>query len=187
MRFRVPLTAGSARLSSAQQEVIHPGETYDSIQAGHDAYWEAEAERRAKIGRQLMLEEQIQAENTWSDPQDKYRPVRPESYGPVRPKVYAGPTLADVYAYPSSGVIYYNSQSAALKQTCRCVRRFPFFSLGRACRAISGHALLRLRAATDRPREDLDRAAELHLQAGLCVAGNGTGVPNASARSTSAG
>jgi hypothetical protein len=109
----VLFVGGWARLSSAQQEVYHPGETYDSLQAGRDSYWEAEAERRAKIGRQLMLEEQIQAENTWSDPQDKYRPVHPESYGPIRPKVYAGPTLADVYAYPSSGIVYYNAPPAA--------------------------------------------------------------------------
>ena len=92
---------------------MHPGETYDSLQAGRDAHFDAEAERRAKIGRQLMLEEQIQAENTWSDPQDKYRPVRPESYGPVRPKVYLGPTLADVYAYPQSAIVYYNAPPAA--------------------------------------------------------------------------
>jgi hypothetical protein len=104
---------GVTRPASAQQEVYHPGETYDSLQAGRDSYWEAEAERRAKIGRQLMLEEQIQAQNTWSDPQDKYRPVHPESYGPIRPKVYTGPTLADVYAYPSSGIVYYNAQPAA--------------------------------------------------------------------------
>ena len=111
--FAVLCVVGSARWSSAQQEVYHPGETYDSLQAGRDAYWDAEAERRAKIGRQLMLEEQIQVENTWSDPQDKYRPIRPESYGPVRPKVYVGPTLADVYAYPSSGITYYNTQPSA--------------------------------------------------------------------------
>ncbi len=108
----VLFVVGSARWSLAQQEVIHPGETYDSLQAGRDAYWDAEAERRAKIGRQLMLEEQIQIENTWSDPEDKYRPVRPESYGPIRPKVYVGPTLADVYANPSSGITYYNTQPA---------------------------------------------------------------------------
>ena len=109
----VLLFVGSARPAFAQQEVYHPGETYDSLQAGRDSYWDAEAERRAKIGRQLMLEEQIQTENTWSNPQDKYRPVHPESYGPIRPKVYVGPTLADVYAYPSSSITYYNAQPAA--------------------------------------------------------------------------
>jgi hypothetical protein len=103
---------GAARPVSAQEEVVHPGETYDSLQAGRDAHLDAEAERRAKIGRQLMLEEQVQAENTWSDPQDKYRPVRPESYGPVRPKVYIGPTLADVYAYPQSSIVFYNAPAA---------------------------------------------------------------------------
>ena len=97
---------------ACSQEVVHPGETYDSLQTGRDAYFDAEAERRAKIGRQLMLEEQIQADNTWSDPQDKYRPVRPESYGPVRPAVYVGPTLADVFAYPQSGITYYNAPAA---------------------------------------------------------------------------
>jgi hypothetical protein len=109
----VAFIVGAVRLASAQQEVYHPGETYDSLQAGRDAYWDAEAERRAKIGRQLMLEEQIQVENTWSDPQDKYRPVRFESYGPVRPSVYLGPTLADVYAYPQAGIVYYNARPAA--------------------------------------------------------------------------
>jgi hypothetical protein len=104
---------GAARPTFSQEEVVHPGETYDSLQAGRDAYFDAEAERQAKIGRQLMLVEQIQAENTWSDPQDKYRPVRPESYGPVRPKVYLGPTLADVYAYPQSANVYYNASPAA--------------------------------------------------------------------------
>lgn len=104
---------GAARPACAQEEVVHPGESYDSLQAGRDAYFDAEAERRAKIGRQLMLEEQIQAQNTWSDPQDKYRPVQPESYGPVRPKVYLGPTLADVYAYPQSAIVYYNAPPVA--------------------------------------------------------------------------
>ncbi len=118
---------GAARLASAQQEVIHPGETYDSLQAGRDAYWEAEAERRAKVGRQLMLEEQIQAENTWSDPQDKYRPVRPESYGPVWPKVYVGPTLADVYAYPASGITFYNAPPAAPQATLPGAAPVPVF------------------------------------------------------------
>jgi hypothetical protein len=111
----------------AQQEVYHPGETYDSLQAGRDAYWDAEAERRAKIGRQLMLEEQIQAENTWSDPRDKYRPVHPESYGPIRPKVYVGPTLADVYGYPSSGITYYNAQPAASRMSVPGAAPVPVF------------------------------------------------------------
>jgi hypothetical protein len=108
--FAALLTMSGARLALAQEEVVHPGETYDSLQAGQDAYGDAEAQRRALIGRQLMLEEQIQAQNTWSDPQDKYRPVRPESYGPVRPQLYIGPTLADVYAYPQSGIVYYGGQ-----------------------------------------------------------------------------
>jgi len=105
--------AGASRTVFAQQEVVHPGETYDPLQAGQDAYGDAEAQRRALIGRQLMLEEQIQAQNTWSDPQAKYRPVQPESYGPVRPSVYTGPTLADVYGYGQSGVVYYNQQPGA--------------------------------------------------------------------------
>ncbi len=71
---------------AAQQEVYHPGETYDSLQAGQDAYGDAEAQRRALIGRQLLLEEQIMRQNTWADPQDRYRPVRPDSYGPIAPK-----------------------------------------------------------------------------------------------------
>ncbi len=112
--LRLRFCLRSARLGRpAQEEVYHPGETYDSLQAGRDSYFDAEAERRAKIGRQLMLEEQIQALNTWSDPQDKYRPVRPESYGPIRPKVYLGPTLADVYAYPQSAIVYYNAPASA--------------------------------------------------------------------------
>jgi hypothetical protein len=92
----------------AQQEVYHPGETYDSLQAGQDAFADAEAQRRAIIGRQLLIEEQIVQQNTWADPQDKYRPVRPESYGPILPKSHAGPTLADVYANPpAGGPVYY--------------------------------------------------------------------------------
>jgi hypothetical protein len=99
---------GPARPALAQQEVYHPGETYDSLQAGQDAYLDAEAQRRALIGRQIMIEDQIMQQNTWADPQDKYRPVRPESYGPVLPKVHAGPTWADVYAYPTDGgPVYY--------------------------------------------------------------------------------
>lgn len=45
-----------ARPVAAQQEVFHPGETYDSLQAGQDAYVDAEAQRRARIGRQIMIE-----------------------------------------------------------------------------------------------------------------------------------
>ena len=95
---------------AAQQEVYHPGETYDSLQAGQDAYGDAEAQRRALIGRQLLLEEQIMRQNTWADPQDRYRPVRPDSYGPIAPRTYFGPTLADVYAYPRTGVVLYNGR-----------------------------------------------------------------------------
>jgi hypothetical protein len=99
----------AARLAPAQQEVYHPGETYDSLQAGQDAHADAEAERRALIGRQIMIEDQIVQQNTWADPQDKYRPVRPDSYGPVLPRSYVGPTLADVYASPPTdgGPVYY--------------------------------------------------------------------------------
>jgi hypothetical protein len=97
------------RPARAQQEVYHPGETYNSLQAGQDAYSDAEAERRALIGRQIMVEEQIMRDNTWADPQDRYRPVHPESHGPVVPKAYGGPTLGDVYAYPPTdgGPVYY--------------------------------------------------------------------------------
>ncbi len=107
--FAALLCTTAARPASAQQEVYHPGETYDSLQAGQDAYWDAEAQRRALIGRQLMIEEQVMLQNTWADPQDRYRPVRPESYGPILPKAYVGPTLADVYAYPpgAGGPVYY--------------------------------------------------------------------------------
>ena len=125
----------------AQEEVYHPGETYDSLQAGHDAHLEAEAQRRALIGRQIMLEEQIQAQNTWSDPQDKYRPVRPESYGPIRPSVYAGPTLADVYAYGPSGAVYYTPKPACRRRPPAAERTpppFRSFNPGRVCRAIFG-------------------------------------------------
>ena len=61
------------------------------------------------VGRQLMVEDQIMQQNTWLDPQDKYRPVRPESYGPILPKYRVGPTLADAYAYPPTvgGPVYY--------------------------------------------------------------------------------
>lgn len=102
------------RPALAQQEVYHPGETYDSLQAGQDAYWNAEAQRRALVGRQLMIEEQIMLQNTWADPQDKYRPVGPESHGPIVPKTYTGRTLADVYAYPpiDAGPVYYGGTPA---------------------------------------------------------------------------
>ena len=102
------LITGPARLASAQQEVYHPGETYDSLQAGADAHWDAEAQRRALIGRQLMIEEQIMLQNTWADPQARYRSVSPESYGPILPKSYVGPTLADVYGYAPGAAVYYS-------------------------------------------------------------------------------
>lgn len=107
--FAPILLIGGAWPMMAQQEVFHPGETYDSLQAGQDAYADAEAQRRALIGRQLLIEDQIMRQNTWADPQDRYRPVSPESFGPVLPKSYVGPTLADVYAYPPTdgGPVYY--------------------------------------------------------------------------------
>ena len=114
--FAAYLLTDAAQPAPAQQEVYHPGETYDTLQAGQDAYWDAEAQRRALIGRQLMIEEQIMLQNTWADPQDRYRPVRPESYGPILPKVYAGPTLADVYAYPPASAVYYGGVSAPVFQ-----------------------------------------------------------------------
>ena len=138
----------AARPAPAQQEVYHPGETYDSLQAGQDAYMDAEAQRRALIGRQIMIEDQIMQQNTWADPQDKYRPVHPESYGPVLPKAYAGPTLADVYAYPTDGgPVYYGGTPAPLPEEMRpaaansaavMLPRCPCFSLGRGCRTIFG-------------------------------------------------
>ncbi len=68
-------------------------------------------------------------QNTWADPQDKYRPVRPESYGPILPKVDVGPTLADVYAYPTDGgPVYYGgtpARTAPLRATSRW--RSPVF------------------------------------------------------------
>ena len=133
------LCTAAARPAQAQQEVYHPGETYDSLQAGQDAYWDAEAQRRALIGRQLMIEEQIILENTWADPQDRYRPVRPESYGPILPKAYVGPTLADVYAYPPSAAVYYGSASAPEPRSPTILGHlYRSFSLGRGCPATSG-------------------------------------------------
>ena len=151
--FAAFLFISAARPAPAQQEVYHPGETYDSLQAGQDAYWDAEAQRRALIGRQLMIEEQIMQQNTWADPQDKYRPVRPESFGPILPKYTPGPTLADVYAYPPTdgGPVYYGGTptatpapvglrhrpqpaTAAVIMPLRCL----CFSLGRGCRTIFG-------------------------------------------------
>ena len=84
--------------AAAQIEVYHPGETYDSLQAGHDAYVNAEAVRRAAIGRQLQLQEQIQRDNTWANPADKYSPIRPESFGPILPRAAAGIGREDIYA-----------------------------------------------------------------------------------------
>lgn len=79
----VMLSGLAAAPARAQTEVYHPGETYDSLQAGRDAYLDAEAYRRAALGRQIMLEDQILAENTWADPMDKYRPISPETFGPL--------------------------------------------------------------------------------------------------------
>jgi hypothetical protein len=110
--FVALLFGSAARPAPAQEEVYHPGETYDSLQAGRDAYWDAEAQRRALTGRQLLIEGQIMRQNTWANPQDKYRPVHPESYGPILPRAYAGPTLADVYAYPQAGPVYYGGTAA---------------------------------------------------------------------------
>ena len=117
--FAAFLVTGVARPALAQQEVYHPGETYDTLQAGQDAYIDAEAQRRALIGRQLLIEDQILRQNTWADPQDKYRPVRPESYGPVIPRAYVGPTLADVYAYPTDGGPVYYGGSAPIPAPAR--------------------------------------------------------------------
>jgi hypothetical protein len=107
--FILFLVCGATRPAAAQEEVYHPGETYDSLQAGQEAYQDAEAQRRALIGRQILIEEQVMRANTWADPQDRYRPVHPESFGPVVPKAHNGPTLADVYAYPPTGggPVYY--------------------------------------------------------------------------------
>ena len=151
--FRGISLIGAARPAPAQQEFYHPGETYDSLQAGQDAYLDAEAQRRALVGRQLMVEDQIMQQNTWLDPQDKYRPVRPESYGPILPKYRVGPTLADVYAYPPTGggPVYYGGTpftpplQAGLRYrelpaiaAVMMPRPCPFFSLGRGCRTIFG-------------------------------------------------
>jgi hypothetical protein len=86
--------------AAAQIEVYHPGETYDSLQAGHDAYVNAEAVRRAAIGRQLQLQEQIQRDNTWANSADKYSPIRPESFGPILPRAVAGIGREEIYALP---------------------------------------------------------------------------------------
>ena len=41
--------------------------------------------------------------------------MRPESYGPILPKVHAGPTLADVYAYPTDGgPVYYGGTPVSI-------------------------------------------------------------------------
>ncbi len=113
--FAASLFGITPRPAPAQQEFYHPGETYDSLQAGHDAHIDAEAQRRALVGRQIMTENQIIQQNTWADPQDRYRPVHPESYGPVTPKAYGGPTLADVYAYPTDGgPVFYGGTPAPI-------------------------------------------------------------------------
>jgi len=109
------LCFGVARNCAAQQELYHPGETYDSLEAGRDAHLDAEAQRRAMVGRQLLIEDQIIQQNTWADPQARYLPVHPESYGPILPKYRVGPTLADVYAYPPAdgGPVYYGGAPPA--------------------------------------------------------------------------
>ncbi|MGO9109643.1 MAG: hypothetical protein ACLP9L_10450 [Thermoguttaceae bacterium] len=127
--FAAFLSGTAARPAPAQREVYHPGETYDSLQAGLDAHVDAEAERRAMIGRQVMIEEQIVQQNTWADPQDKYRPVRPESYGPILPKSYVGPTLADVSTYSprDGGPVYYGGATAPIPADGGVLAGVPVF------------------------------------------------------------
>jgi hypothetical protein len=123
--FAVFLAVSAARPAQAQQEFYHPGETYDTLQAGRDAYMDAEAQRRALIGRQIMVEEQIMRENTWADPQDRYRPVHPESYGPILPKSPAA--TANAYAYPTDGGPVYYGNAPAQNPTSGYVSGVPVF------------------------------------------------------------
>ena len=116
--FAASLFGIMARPAPAQQEFYHPGETYDSLQAGHDAHMRRRGPASGPVGRQIMIENQIIQQNTWADPQDRYRPVHPESYGPVMPKAYGGPTLADVYAYPTDGgPVFYGGTPAPTPTT----------------------------------------------------------------------
>ena len=125
-------------------------------------------------------------QNTWADPQDRYRPVRPESYGPVLPKAYVGPTLADVYAYPTDGgPVYYGGTPAypRFRTGFRADRselsqrlRGPgarISALAAGAERHLGGTLLRLRAAADRSRQDLDQSAGLHLQTDLRLTADG--------------
>ena len=111
------MAASGTRQIQAQQEVYHPGETYDTLQAGYDAYLDAEAERRAQIGRQIMIQEQIIATNTWADSANRYRPAHAESYGPIRPRYYTGATLSDAYGGSSQAAGTIVGYSAAFVGT----------------------------------------------------------------------
>jgi hypothetical protein len=61
-----PVPAGTAG-------TYRPGETYDALKAGQDAYRWAESERLAQIARQLQLEDRIRRMNTGLPP----RPLVP--------------------------------------------------------------------------------------------------------------
>jgi hypothetical protein len=81
------------------EEQYRPGETYDSLQAGWDAYLEAEASRRAAIGRQLMAQDRILFFNTWASPY--YGKVR-QPIGRV--KIWTSPNSSiskPIYASPA--------------------------------------------------------------------------------------
>ena len=126
-------------------------------------------------------------QNTWLDPQDKYRPVRPESYGPILPKYRVGPTLADAYAYPPTvgGPVYYGgtprprpSRRGGRTENWRRLQRAmprpcPFFSLGRRCRTISGGLRTMGMCVSRLGTLRSGQAAQLHLQTDLCLAASG--------------
>ena len=131
-----------------------------------------------------MIEEQIMQQNTWADPQDKYRPVHPESYGPDLAQVVRPAPRWPIFT-PTRPMADPSIMAARRPQA----RTSGYAAGGSGVSAVAagaqrylGDALLRLRAAADRSREDLDQSARLHLQANLCLTAHGKRSTRASGR-----
>jgi hypothetical protein len=104
------------------REQYRPGMTYDSLQAGQDAYRAAEADRQAAIQRQLRIQDEIRWYNTWAPGYESW-PTLPEIYAygarrAFRPTYrygnagYYGPLFepwprvpGDIYGYPYYGSV----------------------------------------------------------------------------------
>ena len=90
-------------------------------------------------------------QNTWADPQDKYRPVRPESYGPILPKYYGVPRWPTsmpirrpmvapsiTAARPPSPTVGPRVPAPPARAGVALPLRGRYFNLGRVCLAIFG-------------------------------------------------